>query len=260
MMFMENLSQLFWQASIEEIVQGYIYDKEKEEFICLICGGAFVKGKIYKDNEGYYEAEKYTRIHIVKEHKSMFDYLLNLNKKLTGLTDHQKTLLGLFYNGYTDAEVVKELGGGSTSTIRNHRFTLREKEKQAKLFLAIMKLLELRDQGKGKDEFIPIHRGATVIDERYAITEEENEKILNTYFKNGLEGPLSSFPVKKEKRKIAILRHIVKRFDIGVNYTEKEINEVLKSIYGDYVLIRRYLIEYGFLDREKDGSKYWVIE
>ncbi len=34
----------------------------------------------------------------------------------------------------SDAEVIERLGGGSASTIRNHRFTLREKEKQAKLF------------------------------------------------------------------------------------------------------------------------------
>lgn len=258
---MNSLSQLFWQASIEEIVKGYVYDNVNEEFICLICGETFEKGKIYKDNEEYYEAEKYTRLHIVKEHKSMFDYLLNLNKKLTGLTDHQKTLINLFYMGYNDAEVVKEIGG-STSTIRTHRFSLREKEKQAKLFLAIMKLLELRGQDKENqnNEFIPVHRGATMLDERYAITEEENEKILTIYFKNGLEGPLSSFPVKKEKRKIAILRHIAKRFEVGVNYTEKEVNQILKAVYEDYVLIRRYLIEYGFLDREKDCSKYWVIE
>lgn len=258
---MKDLSQLFWQASIEEIVKGYVYDDKQEEFTCLVCGETFTKGRIYQDNDQFYEAEKYTRIHIVKEHNSIFDYLLNLNKKLTGLTDHQKTLLNLFYMGYNDGEVVKELGG-SASTIRNHRFTLREKEKQAKLFLAIMKLLELKDQDKGneKNKFIPIHRGVTMIDERFAITEEENDKILKTYFKNGLEEPLTSFPVKKEKRKIAILRHIAKSFDVGITYTEKEVNEILKNIYGDYVLIRRYLIEYGFLDRERDGSKYWVIK
>ncbi len=33
---------------------------------------------------------------------------------------------------------------------------------------------------------------------------------------------------------------------------------ILKPIYHDYVMIRRYLIEYGFLDRHRDGSAYWV--
>ncbi|KPV60402.1 hypothetical protein QJ48_05600 [Paenibacillus sp. A3] len=40
----------------------------------------------------------------------------------------------------TQIALFAELDGGSTSTIRNHRFTLREKKKQAKLFLAIMEL------------------------------------------------------------------------------------------------------------------------
>jgi hypothetical protein len=41
-------------------------------------------------------------------------------------------------------------------------------------------------------------------------------------------------------------------------YAEKEINEILKAIYEDYVMLRRYLIEYGFIDRKSDGSEYWL--
>ncbi|WP_236719720.1 DUF2087 domain-containing protein [Neobacillus mesonae] len=33
---------------------------------------------------------------------------------------------------------------------------------------------------------------------------------------------------------------------------------MLKSIYADFATIRRYLIEYGFMDRSKDCMKYWV--
>ncbi|KAB3524439.1 DUF2087 domain-containing protein [Alkaliphilus serpentinus] len=255
---MIEISELFWKASVEEIVQGYVYDKENEAYICLICGEVFEKGIIYKDDNLYFEAERFVKHHINQVHSSMFDYLIDLNKKFTGLTDHQKNLLRLFHEGLSDAEVVKEMGGGSTSTIRNHRFTLREREKQAKVFLAIMQLLE--GKNSPKEKFITIHRGATMIDERYAITEEENEKILNGYFRKGPDGPLQEFPVKKEKRKIAILRHIAKRFQLGIKYTEKEVNEILKAVYEDYVLIRRYLIEYGFMERERDCSQYWIKE
>lgn len=255
---MKDISELFWKASVEEITRGYVYDSDNEAYICLICGEAFVKGMIYKDDDLLFEAERYTKYHIDKVHSSMFEYLINLSKKLTGLTDLQKNLLNFFFQGYSDAEIVKEMGGGSTSTIRNHRFTLREREKQAKIFLAIMQLLE--GKNSPKENFITIHRGATMIDERYAITEEENEKILKSYFRKGLDGPLSEFPVKKEKRKIAILRHIAKRFQIGEEYTEKQVNEILKDVYEDYVVIRRYLIEYGFMNRERDGSKYWIKE
>jgi hypothetical protein len=94
-------------------------------------------------------------------------------------------------------------------------------------------------------------------DERFAITEEENDEILSQYFPEGLDGPLLEFP-RKEKRKAAILKHISKRFVPHRTYTEKEVNEQLKSVFHDYVTLRRYLIEYGFLDRKADGSQYWV--
>ncbi|MEX3747073.1 DUF2087 domain-containing protein [Lysinibacillus xylanilyticus] len=97
------------------------------------------------------------------------------------------------------------------------------------------------------------------MDERYAITGEEKEKVLATYFKNGLDGSIESFP-RKEKRKIILLQHIVTKFEVGNKYCEKEVNEILKPIYSDYVSIRRYLIEYGFLDRSDDCTTYWVKE
>jgi len=50
----------------------------------------------------------------------------------------------------------------------------------------------------------------------------------------------------------------VKKFDSSEKYTEKEVNQILESVYPDFVTLRRYLIEYGFLDRTADGSKYWV--
>lgn len=107
------------------------------------------------------------------------------------------------------------------------------------------------------EEFVPIHKGAKMVDDRYAITVEEREKVLNTYFKQGIDGPLESFP-SKEKRKIIVLQQIMNRFDRSKKYTEKEVNEILKQIYADYVTIRRYLIEYGFMDRNKDCTEYWV--
>lgn len=252
---MKDINDLFWSASVEELQRGYVYDHSAEEYTCLICGKSFTKGVIYTHNDILYEAERFTKIHIDEEHSSVFEYLLQLDKRLTGLTDLQKTLLTFFHEGHSDAEVVKELGGGSTSTIRNHRFNLREKEKQAKIFLAIMGLLE--SKSSKKQAFINVPRSAKMVDERFAITEEENEEILKAHFKQGLDGPLSKFPLK-EKRKVAVLKHILKRFNADEKYTENEVNKILKEAYGDYVLLRRYLIEYGFMDRHRDGSTYWV--
>lgn len=96
------------------------------------------------------------RVHIEREHASVFEHLVNLDKKITGLSDHQNSLLRLFYLGKSDSEIQGELGIGSSSTIRNHRFVLREKERQAKVFLVLMELL--KESNKKAPRLISPHR------------------------------------------------------------------------------------------------------
>ena len=250
-----ELSDLFWNASLEEMKNGFVRYQEEQTYTCIICGEAFLDGVIYPVDDTLLQAKLAVKKHIDLEHKSMFDYLLDMNKKYTGLTEHQKELLRLFQQGLSDKEIIEQLGGGSTSTIRNYRFTFKEKEKQAKVFLAIMELLGTT--ATNHSMLVPIHKGATMVDERYAITEEEKEKVLSTYFKDGVDGPITNFP-SKEKRKIIILKQITKRFEHNKKYTEKDVNEILKTVYNDFVTLRRYLIEYGFMERTKNGSEYWL--
>ena len=93
--------------------------------------------------------------------------------------------------------------------------------------------------------------------DRYNVTLGEKEKILKKYFPDGAEGLLKTF-VLKEKQKFVVLGEIAKRFKMGSIYNEKEINGIIKTAYHDYVTVRRFLIEYGFLDRKPDGSQYWL--
>lgn len=251
---MKEITDTFWNASVEEIKRGYIFDSATEEYVCLVCGRRFEKGVIYSEGDVLYAAEKYVRIHIAQEHISMFHYLLSMSKKYSGLTDLQKNLLRHFYEGFSDKEIAEKLEIGSTSTVRNHRFALREKEKQAKVYLAIMELLGIAMERPKCSTARPT---AAIVDGRLAVTEEETSKILQTYFPEGLDGPLSGFPTK-EKRKIIILNGIINRFAADRTYTEKEVNEILQEVFHDYVLIRRNLIDYNLMDRAADGSAYWV--
>lgn len=250
---MMSEADMLWNASLEEIKRGYIEDAN--QYTCLLCGEVVEKGIIYPQEDVLYEAKRYIRLHIEQTHGSVFEYLLGLDKKFTGLTEHQTTLLNHFYAGKSDKEVQAEMGIGSSSTIRHHRFVLKEKERQAKTLLAIMELL------KEKDHFAPAfvapHKHATMVDDRYAITAEEQKKILEKYFSGGLKGPLNKFP-PKEKQRIVVLRSIAERLDSNTTYSENQLNEILKEIYEDYVLVRRYLIEYALLDRKADGSAYWI--
>jgi len=90
-------------------------------------------------------------------------------------------------------------------------------------------------------------------------TENDKEKIIKGYFMSLKPLRLRLFPPKQKKQFIA-LSIIMEKIDVNVEYTEKELNEVLIEIYPDYVTIRRGLIDYQFMTRDKYGKKYWVIK
>ncbi|GEN45560.1 DUF2087 domain-containing protein [Alkalibacillus haloalkaliphilus] len=243
----------FWNALVEELMKGYTYNQDYDTYTCLICEKTFENGVIYPIEDTLFEARKAAEKHIITEHGSMFQHLTSLDKKYTGLTELQQDILQHFKSGLSDKEIAKQIEAKNTSTIRHHRFKLKEKEKQARVFLAIMELLDKEQDDS--NSFITIHKGATMVDERYAITQEEKEKVLKTYFDKGLDQPLKQFP-SKEKRKIIILQQIATKFDRDQTYNEFEVNQVLKQIYDDHVTLRRYLIEYGFMERSRDGKEY----
>ena len=251
-------NELFWNGTIEEVKSGFV--EEEEEYKCIICEEAFQKGRIYEINSSFYDARKATELHIEAKHDSMLVYLLGMNSSFTGLSDIQRELLTLVSQGLTDKDIAAKLGVAQ-STIRNHRYKLREKEKQAKLFISLMDMIAKSTNKKinklDKEFICDAHTTATTIDDRYNITDLEKGHVLKTYIDEN--GALKNFPAK-EKKKIIVLEEIVKNFKKGRTYTENELNRILKRVFEDYVTIRRALIEYGFIERTNDCSSYWVKE
>jgi len=142
------------------------------------------------------------------------------------------------------------------ATIRRQRFTFREKAKQAKFYLAMYELV-FEDEPITTEQIIPIHNNAIYVDDRYLITEDEKQHIVETFFSSIQPLVLKSFS-PKEKKKVVILGKIAEQFEYGKKYSEQEVNEILKPIYADYMTIRRYLIMYGFMERTRDGRQYWL--
>ena len=91
----------------------------------------------------------------------------------------------------------------------------------------------------------------------FDITKNERDNVLKNYFKHGLDGPLDIFP-SKDKRKYIIAQEIIKRFEVGKEYKESDVNVILKEIYPDFATIRRYFIDYRFMKRSDDGKVYWI--
>lgn len=157
-----DLDKLFWEASVDALTKGYVYVAEHQSYCCLLCGALYLKGVIYPSGSLYLEAKRAVQEHITTRHGSVFSFLLGMDKRYLGLTDHQQQLLAMFYEGLSDKEIIKKLGEGRPSTIRNHRFRLKEKAKQARVFLALMAHLDGKIE---KDyEWVNVHKGATMVD------------------------------------------------------------------------------------------------
>ncbi|MBF0363764.1 MAG: GNAT family N-acetyltransferase [Oligoflexia bacterium] len=74
------------------------------------------------------------------------------------------------------------------------------------------------------------------------------------------DGIVKGWPAKRSIH-IELLKYIIIKFDIHREYSEKEINDLIKEIVSskDPVFIRRELIDANLLRRKNDGSKYWRI-
>jgi len=240
-------------ANMEDLMRGW--SQQDGVCHCLFCGEGFPVGDIFAVGERLVDAPTAARLHVERAHGGVFGALLAGGKKSTGLTEGQSRMLSLFYIGVPDGDIASALGI-SAATVRFQRFHLREKARQAKVFLALFALLERRPR---KAEEPKVHKGATMVDERYMTTDEEARKIIETFFSSLEPLKLKSLS-SKEKKKLVILRVIAARFEAGRRYPEKEVNGILKDIHGDYATLRRYLIEYGFLERTQDCGEYWVKE
>lgn len=250
-------------ASIEELAAGYGRDESLKGFRCLACGAAFEDGRVYAEGEALLLPERAAAAHVARSHGGAFALLKGLGDEAAGLPEVQGKVLDLLFEGKSDEEIAEALGGKSASTVRNHRFNLRRREAEARIFLAMMRLVDERGAGAGR--FLDYPAGMPARDERAAITESEAAAVEAKYLvaRPGPGGEpglaLASWP-KRQKEKLVLLRRIAGLFEPGRRYAEPEVNAVLLPVWDDYVTIRRYLIEYRFLDRKPDGSGYWLVQ
>ncbi len=245
----------FDENSIDDIKNGFCHHPDTGTYHCLLCNAIYETGEVFRFGDRYYEASRAVRLHMEQEHGGMFLHLLDSDSKYNTVTEKQKELLDLLRRGLSDQQIASALGI-SASTVRHQKFSFREKAKQAKLYLSLYGLA-MEAPTVNKDSLIPIHDGAKMVDDRYIITVEEREKVLETAFSSLIPLKLKLFPAR-EKKKIVTLQKIMEQFQKGRIYPEKEVNGILKDIYEDYPTLRRYLIEYGFMERSRDCHDYWV--
>jgi predicted transcriptional regulator len=88
-------------------------------------------------------------------------------------------------------------------------------------------------------------------------TDAYDRKVLSNF--TSPDGRVKTFPAQRKKMEV-ILRYVLKAFQTGKRYSEREVNEVLSQYHEDTATLRRELVEYKMLAREGGGGDYWLIE
>jgi predicted transcriptional regulator len=79
-------------------------------------------------------------------------------------------------------------------------------------------------------------------------------KVIRDFTKR--DGSLKTIPAQQKKLE-AVLRYVVKSFDVDRRYSEKRVNEILSRYHEDTATLRRELVGFGLMKREGGGGEYW---
>ena len=82
---------------------------------------------------------------------------------------------------------------------------------------------------------------------------ELNDFDTQTFRRYFYRNRLTEMPVEHAARKV-VLDLIIEDFSPEETYTEREVNTTLYGWYGDWALLRRLLVDFGYLSR--DHGKY----
>ena len=79
------------------------------------------------------------------------------------------------------------------------------------------------------------------------------DRIIERYV---IDDRLTRIPAKHKKRQV-ILQWLAEKFKPGVRYPEPQVNETIKEYHPDWASLRRYLVDYGLMQREQ--GVYWRV-
>jgi hypothetical protein len=84
-----------------------------------------------------------------------------------------------------------------------------------------------------------------------------SRKVLKAYL--NADGSIRQIPNQPAKLQV-ILNYLIQAFAPNTNYTEKEVNQILRRFHEDTAGLRRDLVDAKVLDRISDGSRYWRMD
>lgn len=181
--------------------------------------------------------------------KAQFQTLLNFFKVLAN--ESRLKILGILAHRECSVEELAALLRLKEPTVSHHLTKLKE-----------LNLVDMRPEGNthlyqlnsealqniSKEIFTPDNMATWVEDAQSEVWES---KVLKNYMENSR---LKEIPASRKKR-LVILKWLASQFDVGVNYPEREVNEIIQQYHPDCATLRRELIGYQLMQRE--NSFYW---
>ena len=188
-----------------------------------------------------------------------------MEDKVTELLDFFKALadanrlkiVGMLAQGEYSVEQMAEILGLRPSTVSHHLSRLTKANlvsARSESYYNIYRLetgtLEEMSQRLLASETLPAVTAEVDLD-------AYDRKVIKSFCDE--HGRIKQFPAQQKKFEV-ILRYVVRDFQAGQRYTEKQVNALLSRFSDDVASLRRGLIETKMMDRADDGSLYWLVE
>jgi len=188
--------------------------------------------------------------HIDKENFSeeQFDQLLRFFQVFSN--ESRLKLIGHLANGEKSVGELANLLGIKEPTVSHHLSEMKGiglVDVRAKGTMRIYRLNAKALESMSKGIFAQPNLAALV--KRSEMTDEE--RVLRTWVK---DGRIIDIPAQ-EKKKQVVIRWLVDQIPADRRWTEREFSEWLTQYNDDFAALRRYLVDSGYMAREK--GIYW---
>ena len=182
----------------------------------------------------------------------MGDELVTFFKALAD--SNRLKIVGLLAERSFSVEELAELLQLKPSTVSHHLARLSEARlvrAHSESYYNVYQLDKRMLEEKSRTMFTPgeLSNAAAGVD-----ADAYDKKVIRDYTRR--DGSLKTLPSQRKKLE-AVLRYVVKAFEEGKRYSEKQVNETLARYHEDTATLRRELVGFGLMKREGGGGKYW---
>ena len=163
-------------------------------------------------------------------------------------------IVGLLAQQPYSVEELAALLNLKASTVSHHLSKLAQAglvSAKTESYYNVYQLDEKALESKSRNIFSQENLAASVVD---VDADAYDNKVIGDYTRK--DGSLKTIPAQRKKLE-AILRYVVKAFEPGKHYSEKQVNEMLAKYHEDTASLRRELVGYGLMKREGGGGDYW---